>query len=144
MVDTSVSRPRRTFSYEQRSDISLLAGCRERLRGWLHDTAALDSERLCDIVLAVDEAMANVVDHAYCGSDSDGKMMLAISFEPSAATLCVKVSDHGCWRASAPTARDSVRGRGLHLMKTLADVCIIEADTNGTVVSLSFRNCPER
>jgi anti-sigma regulatory factor (Ser/Thr protein kinase) len=47
------------------ADGDAVIGLREVLHAWLDRTVNISAERACDIVLATDEAVTNVVEHAY-------------------------------------------------------------------------------
>lgn len=124
------------------ADGDTVATFREQLRDWLTARVALERERLCDIVLATDEALANVVDHAYRDDEKAGRMTMDLAFDAAAETVRICVTDQGRWREPPPTTVTSPRGRGLTLMKVLADASAVDGRTDGTSVCLSFRRCP--
>jgi serine/threonine-protein kinase RsbW len=112
---------------------------RRGFRDWLAELA--DPDTVDDLTLAVYEALANVVDHAYASTLRRGEMRLWAAVSPPRADgrdLVVTVSDDGSWRrAEAP----GWRGRGLPLMHTLAHASVISGAT-GTVVQLRRRVAP--
>ena len=55
--------------------------------------------------------------------------------------LLVDVSDYGTWRQPDPTDRFSIRGRGIPLMRALADRATISPLPTGTQVQLEFGDC---
>lgn len=63
------------------------------MRNWLV-SLALDDEDVADLVVAVDEAAANAVEHAY-HPDAPGSVEVLLWTEPT--TLCIEVVDHGTW-----------------------------------------------
>ncbi|OLS99815.1 hypothetical protein BJF90_37940 [Pseudonocardia sp. CNS-004] len=83
------------------ADPEQLAVIRRELSSWLAPLALTEVE-VADVVLAVDEAAANVVRHAY-GSDEAGVVELTLWTEDATrtenptenATLCIEVVDHG-------------------------------------------------
>jgi serine/threonine-protein kinase RsbW len=85
-----------------------------------------------DIGLAVGEALANVVDHAYL-HDSDGTLTLSAIAELGFIT--VTVSDTGRWK-DAPS--DPVRGRGVALIRALAAETAIVTNSTGTTVRMTW------
>jgi serine/threonine-protein kinase RsbW len=101
---------------------------RRRLRDWL--TADVSSELVEDLVLAVYEAMANAVEHGYADCPHGSVRLQA---RRGSGQVLITVSDDGSWRV--PTD-DRFRGRGLPLMRLLADYLHIAAGPGGTVVSL--------
>jgi anti-sigma regulatory factor (Ser/Thr protein kinase)/putative methionine-R-sulfoxide reductase with GAF domain len=105
-----------------------LAAVRRVLRRWLrfHDA---DADAIAAITLAVGEACANVVEHAYgpvsdifevTGSNRDGDVLIA-------------VQDHGRWLEKR---RGRNRGRGLDLMRRTMDEVTVEHGNTGSVVTL--------
>ena len=84
-----------------------------------------------DIGLAVGEALANVVDHAY--PDDDGTLTLAAIAELGFIT--VTVSDTGRWKDAPP---DPVRGRGTALIRALAAETAIVTSPSGTTVRMTW------
>lgn len=110
---------------------------RRVLRAWLSglDVPVEDGE---DLVLAVDEAVTNVVDHAYATFDEAGPVVLDAKVEPRTDGLecvVVTVSDSGRWR---PVPKDpGYRGRGLRMMRVCADSWRLESDASGTRVTLA-------
>lgn len=76
-----------------------------------------------NIGLAVDEALANVITHAY-GNDRSGKVELAIEIAPRRLTICIRD-----WGASYDPkkvrepdfGRPEERGYGLYLIRKLMD-----------------------
>jgi anti-sigma regulatory factor (Ser/Thr protein kinase) len=101
---------------------------RRRLRDWL--TADVSPELVEDLVLAVYEAMTNAVEHGYADCPHGPVRLQA---RRSSAHLQITVSDDGSWRV--PTD-DRFRGRGLPLIRLLADDVHIAAGPDGTVVRL--------
>jgi serine/threonine-protein kinase RsbW len=120
------------------ADPAQLSVIRRELSGWLAPLNLSDDET-AQVVLAVDEAAANAVRHAY-GPGGSGVVELTLWTEPD--TLCIEVVDHGNWRPpAAPTPRgdggDS--GRGLTLMSSMADAVLIHYDARGSRVLLRHR-----
>jgi anti-sigma regulatory factor (Ser/Thr protein kinase) len=104
--------------------------------------ARLDENELADLKLAVTEACANAVRHAY-PDDAGGIVRLSVSVEPK--TLTVEVADDGRgleatelagWEAS----RMREEGMGFSIMRAVVDDVHIEsAASQGTVVRLVKR-----
>src|SRR3984893_14646233 len=103
---------------------------RSRLAGWL-DLHGVDPETIFEVSLAVSEAAANAVSHAYGLEDAEFEVQVCWEDD----VLVCTVSDHGRWRERP---RDS-NGRGLMLMRSLADRVDIDASSAGTRVSLRRR-----
>ena len=124
------------------ADPQQLAVIRRELSGWLAPLALTEME-VADVVLAVDEAAANAVRHAY-GSDEAGVVELTLWTEAEtteSATLCIEVVDHGSWRP--PTDRPREGGRGIPLMSHMAESVLIRFDDRGSRVLLRHR-IPDR
>jgi anti-sigma regulatory factor (Ser/Thr protein kinase) len=107
-----------------------LAVIRRAVRDWLHPLP-LDDQRTDDLVLAVDEATTNAVEHAY-GPHEDGSVEVLLWTEADA--LCIEIVDHGTWKPPSPAA--SFRGRGIQVMRAVSDSVLIHYDARGTRVLL--------
>ena len=103
---------------------------RSRLAGWL-GLHGVDPETIFEVSLAVSEAAANAVSHAYGLEDAEFEVQVCWEDD----VLVCTVSDHGRWRERP---RDG-NGRGLMLMRSLADRVDIDASSVGTRVSLRRR-----
>jgi serine/threonine-protein kinase RsbW len=111
-----------------------LAVIRRELSAWLAPLG-LSDEETADVVLAVDEAVANAVRHAY-GPEEVGVVELTLWTE--AGTLSIEVVDHGSWRP--PVADPSQEsGRGIPLMSTMSESVMIHYDERGSRVLLRHR-----
>ncbi|OBK19533.1 hypothetical protein A5636_18170 [Mycobacterium asiaticum] len=128
-------------SHSGTADPHTVAMIRRKFGHWLDQHLEMDEERLADILLAADEAMSNCADHAYRVHDDVGDLTLKISYYPVTAELKVCVIDHGHWR-EPDTSPSNARGRGIVLMRALADDCTIDGSAEGTTVCLRFYGCP--
>jgi serine/threonine-protein kinase RsbW len=115
------------------ADPEQLVLIRRELAGWLAPLALSETET-ADVVLAVDEAAANAVRHAY-GPDESGQVELTLWTEPG--TLSIEVVDHGSWRP--PADRPTEGGRGIPLMSTMSEAVLIHYDERGSRVLLRHR-----
>jgi anti-sigma regulatory factor (Ser/Thr protein kinase) len=111
---------------------------RREFSDWLHEHFTLDATRACDVVLAVNEAMANAAEYAYARAECPGVMQVEAHYDETAATLTVKVTDHGAWREAEATNKQSRRGRGIPLMQALADRVTVDSSPRGTRVCLEW------
>jgi anti-sigma regulatory factor (Ser/Thr protein kinase) len=111
---------------------------RREFSDWLHENFALDSTKACDIVLAVNEAMANAAEYAYEANAEPGAMHVQATYDGTAATLTVTVTDQGVWRDTGGVARELKRGRGIPLMHALADNATVDSTPTGTTVCLEW------
>ncbi len=104
------------------------------LRRQFHHWLALDTtaHTVDDVVLAVYEAVANAVEHAYA-EHPDGPGPVRLVARRIADHVLITVTDEGAWRA--PTG-DGFRGRGLQLMRHLAQEVTVDRTPDGTVVHL--------
>jgi serine phosphatase RsbU (regulator of sigma subunit)/anti-sigma regulatory factor (Ser/Thr protein kinase) len=101
---------------------------RHRLERWLLETGEGRDDVLA-IKLAVSEACANAVEHAYGPERGRTFRLLA---ERSAGAVVVQVSDCGTWRAP----RGAQRGLGLPMIKQLVDAVDVERTPAGTTVRM--------
>lgn len=112
---------------------------RRVLQHWLRREVRAPEEIREDVVLGVNEALANCVEHAYRSCRQAGGMKLQASYDPGAESLRVCVSDRGSWRKpSSRQTNDPRASRGITLMHSLADHCTIHARPNGTSVYLDY------
>jgi serine/threonine-protein kinase RsbW len=109
-----------------------LAGVRREVEQWAQG-AGLAEELVEDVVLAAHEALANVADHAY--PDGDGEAWLEARCADSAVEATVR--DEGAWRT--PPADPGWRGRGLMIIRGLADAVDVHHDGAGTVVRMRWK-----
>jgi PAS domain S-box-containing protein len=110
-----------------------LSEIRHKLAAWLR-AAAVPEATTADIILAVNEAAANSIEHAYRGH-KPGKVR--VEGANDGAQVRVRVIDKGSWKA-AP-GDPGVRGRGLLLIRAVSDWLEIDCTPSGTTVSMSFR-----
>jgi anti-sigma regulatory factor (Ser/Thr protein kinase) len=106
-----------------------LAELRSTLRGWLADLG-VPGERVFDILVAVGEACANAIEHGYGPAGGEIELSVARSDRFLEAT----VRDRGRWREP----RGMHRGRGLSMMRRLADSVDIVRSSEGTEVRLGW------
>ncbi|HKP92073.1 MAG TPA: SpoIIE family protein phosphatase [Thermoleophilaceae bacterium] len=107
-----------------------LSAMRRSLRSWLLASGA-DEDTAYDVLLAVGEAAANAVEHAYGPVDRE----FAVTAEREGDDGVFTVADRGRWRPP----RGNNRGRGLALMRDLMDDVQVDSDGEGTVVTLRRR-----
>ncbi|MCE0762618.1 SpoIIE family protein phosphatase [Pseudonocardia kujensis] len=108
----------------------VLSGMRGDVRTWAEE-GALPKLQLEDLQLALGEAAANAVDHAYRSSAPAG-FDIALDLEADGGVR-VAVRDHGHWRPQP--ADKGFRGRGLDLIRALADEVEIGRAEEGTLVT---------
>ena len=104
-----------------------LSSMRAALREWLAAAGAPDGDAY-DVLIAVGEAAANAVEHAYGPVDAD----FEVEGRVSNGDVLLSVRDNGKWREP----RGQNRGRGLVLMRELMDDVRIERHEQGTAVEM--------
>ena len=105
-----------------------LAGIRADVGAWLHDRGIGAALRE-DLVLAVAEASANAVEHAY----RDGRAG-DITIEGSVdRDVVLRIVDQGTWRYGEGQPD---RGRGMHIMRSLVDDMEVFRQREGTTIVL--------
>jgi anti-anti-sigma factor len=105
-----------------------VATLRRTLGQWVTVSGASDEEAH-DLVLAVGEAVTNVIEHAY--TSPGGQVEVEASIRDGLAEIVVR--DHGRWRPS----RADEGGRGLLLMQGLVEKVDVASGPEGTQVRLS-------
>ena len=103
---------------------------RVALRRWLVSLGA-NNDEISDIIVAVGEATANAVEHAYGAAGGT----VIVRAELLGDEVVVRVSDTGRWRP----ARGEHRGRGTLIMETTTDQFRVEQREDGTDVHLRRR-----
>jgi anti-sigma regulatory factor (Ser/Thr protein kinase) len=109
---------------------------RAAVRTWLR-RHAVPPEEETDLLLAIGEACANAVEHAYAGA-APGAVEIRIAHGERDDELLVEVRDFGRWRV-AQGGTDPDRGRGTELMRALAEDLELETGSAGTTVILRLR-----
>ncbi len=120
------------------------ARTREEFATWLRQFFDLDPVRLSDLVLAINEALANSAEFAYGTTDEPGTMDLRAWHDPADASITVVVADHGVWRQADAEPPTRNRGRGIPLMRALSDLTAIETSVDGTQVRLVWTDVARR
>ena len=122
------------------ADAVSAASVRERFGRWLRRHTEVTETKLCDVLLAVNEALANSVEFAYLAERSAGTFDMEAVYDVARAVLTVNIEDQGVWRDRDPLHMDRCRGRGITLMRSLADAVVIDTSARGTIVCLRFEN----
>ncbi|MCD2189576.1 MULTISPECIES: ATP-binding protein [Actinomycetospora] len=105
---------------------------RRRMQDWL-DASGVDQETAESILLVVDEAVTNAVEHA-C-PDWDCSVELVAGPRACGGGVAVLVADNGVWQ---PRGDPGFRGRGIDLIGRLAQRSSIEAGDDGTTVRMCW------
>lgn len=124
------------------ADAGSAARAREEFSRWLQQFFDLDPVRASDVVLAINEALANSAEFAYLQGERPGTMDVQARYNADDAKLTVTVSDSGLWRSPDPAADTRARGRGIPLMRALSDRSKIETSPAGTRVRLEWGGVP--
>jgi serine/threonine-protein kinase RsbW len=109
------------------------------------EAAGLNEDAVYEVQLAVDEACANIIEHAY-GGEGNGEIECSCRIDPDKLTMVLR--DHG-----RPFDPDSVpepdtssdieerkaRGLGLYLLRKLMDEVRFEFTESGNVLTLVKR-----
>jgi serine/threonine-protein kinase RsbW len=135
------------FARVLEADLATPSLLRRALLAWLGELC-WPADETEDLVLAVDEAVANVVDHAYLHADAGQDRVVGVYAvavpSPERRRIRVQVVDSGRWR---PTRSDpGYRGRGLSMMRACCDSLHIHPTPTGTRVTITSRpmSTPQR
>jgi anti-sigma regulatory factor (Ser/Thr protein kinase) len=129
--DADFNRPHLHFKVPANAaQLTILRSC---IRDWTKEIG-MTAGKSDDVVLAVDEALANTVEHAYAGRT--GVVVLFAACDRYSDIARVVVSDSGTWRP--PPADPGTRGRGLPMMRQLSSVFSLHHDAGGTTVVLEW------
>ncbi|REH46063.1 anti-anti-sigma factor [Kutzneria buriramensis] len=107
-----------------------LAALRRQVAEWTAGIG-LGGDELDDLQLALGEATGNAVEHAYRTSDRPGRVQVTLSADRDGG-LRITVADQGVWQP--PPLDPGFRGRGVQIIKALADEVDIDVGSAGTVV----------
>lgn len=119
------------------ADAQAASNTRDEFAAWLGACFDLDPIRSSDVILAINEALANCAEFAYFERPRTGTMDIVAWHDAVDSTITVLVSDQGSWRTPVvPSVRS--RGRGIPLMEALSDRASIEASDHGTLVRLEW------
>jgi len=133
--DIAIVVYRRPYARLEIDDIATaeqLRDIRHELAAWMQD-AAIPDDRIADIVLAVNEACANSIEHGYRGSAAG---RVRVEGENDGARVHLTIIDDGSWQPKA--ADPGLRGRGLLLIRAVSDWLEMECTSSGTTVDMSF------
>jgi PAS domain S-box-containing protein len=110
-----------------------LSDVRHRVADWL-DANGIGDPLADDIILVVNEACSNCVEHAYRGRDP-GRMRVEAEVVDDRVRFCVV--DSGSWKV--PPDDPGTRGRGLLLISKISDDVAVRGTDDGTSVEMTFR-----
>lgn len=141
MEDSGLSDSRTRFAQTSvLADAACAAQLRQEFAVWLKRYFDLDATKVSDVVLAVNEALANAAEFAYVAADHPGAMHLLADYDTLSSILTVTVTDEGRWRIAHGEKNRISRGRGIPLMQALADRATIESTSAGTKVRLAWNH----
>jgi anti-anti-sigma factor len=120
------------------ADPAHLSVLRRAVRAWVR-AAALPAALGEDLQLALGEAAANAVEHAYASTGEPGEFACRLTHRGDGA-VDVEVRDFGRWRP-APT-NNSHRGRGLALIRGIGTDVVIGSSPTGTRVRFRLAAAP--
>ena len=121
------------------ADARSAAFARAEFGVWLERYFSLDDDRFSDLLLAVNEAIANAAEFAYVDAAERGTVDVRAVYDGDSDTLAVSVDDRGRWRQKKPVHyQQQMRGRGIPLMEALADDLTIDRTPQGTRVTLTW------
>jgi PAS domain S-box-containing protein len=110
-----------------------LTDIRHRVATWLAANGVSESSS-ADMVLVVNEACSNCVEHAYRGRDPG---RVRVEAELRGDLVHVRITDFGSWKT--PPADPGTRGRGLLLMNAVSDQVDLDGTAAGTTVDMTFQ-----
>jgi anti-sigma regulatory factor (Ser/Thr protein kinase) len=110
------------------ADPSEATKLRNELRGWMSE-AGINGPTGHDVVLAVDEAFSNAIQHPINRASQE----ITISGDIFEQRLIVRIADKGRWQTSVDPTRAHY---GHHLMDKLMDRVEIDQHHTGTIVTL--------
>lgn len=123
------------FTDESPADVSTPGKVRRRLRAWLVGLR-WPADAIDDVVLAVNEAVSNAVEHAYPPGRGGfvTTRVMSTSLGGGGRQLTAIVADRGSWRE--PPRSAEYRRRGIPLMRALVESVHVHATPAGTRVTL--------
>jgi serine phosphatase RsbU (regulator of sigma subunit)/anti-sigma regulatory factor (Ser/Thr protein kinase)/ABC-type transporter Mla MlaB component len=114
-----------------------LGTLRRAVAGWA-DAVGMGEDGVTDLQLAVGEAATNAVEHAYRGREP-AFVRVELARAPMGA-IDVRVGDAGRWRP--PPVDPGFRGRGLSLIRDIAEDVAVEPGPDGTTVRFRMPAVP--
>lgn len=127
------SRPRAPLDVTLLATFANATALRRSFRTWA--APLLTETALCDLTLAVYEALANAAEHAHTAHAAPGTMRLQTAVIDEHVEITI--TDDGAWRPPTGTGTGT-RGRGLTLIHHLVPDTRIEPTPSGTTVRLRY------
>ncbi len=132
VIDIEIGILRSDVRMELLASEDSLPVVRQALRS-IGETVEADEEALEDAELAVTEALANAVEHAYPGERGP----VLISFLPGGEEMLVSVRDFGCGMDGSAVSAKETPGYGLSMIEGIARRVDIR-DGDGTEIEMAF------
>jgi len=130
-------RPVESLGIEVVATAERLAEIRHQLAIWLEPIGVSDTG-IADIVLVVNEACTNCIEHAYHGTAPGS---IRVEANNDGGQIVVDIADHGVWRT--PPSQPSTRGRGLPIMRAVSAGVDVKSSQEGTTVRMRFDAAPQ-
>lgn len=135
--------PNRFRRHDLAADALTAGQARTEFKLWLQLYFTLSTARRGDLLLAMNEALANAAEHAYFGTADGGTVDVDACYDVACHILTLTVVDHGRWLGPALDTQpdlslNRLRGRGIQLMRALADNTLIDSSPDGTHVTLTW------
>jgi two-component sensor histidine kinase len=111
------------------SDPRELSRLRRSLQAWRRRSQPPDRVE-SDLLLAVNEACANAIEHAY-PDGAPGSIEITVTPAPDGSYVAT-VRDFGTWRPPAAASTD--RGRGLNIIRDISHGFELRSTAEGTLV----------
>lgn len=132
---------------ELRLEQDVVATAARTVRAAVRDWAAaagLGPDTIDALVLAVDEAVTNVIDHAYAPEPdlvetpgrAHSRVVVTAASRPCGGGVAVSVVDDGTWRPPPPDPGH--RGRGIQVIGGLAQRSTVSPTEHGTTVRMCW------
>jgi serine/threonine-protein kinase RsbW len=134
-IDTD-PRPLDSLSIEVVAAADRLREIRHQMLTWLGPIGLSDTNA-ADIVLVVNEACTNCIEHAYRDGDPG---LIRVRADVEGRQIVVGIADFGVWQT--PSRRLSTRGRGLPIMQAVSDRIELNRTAAGTIVRITFDTGP--
>ena len=144
MPPAEVANAERFERFGLDADAGTVAMARRDFADWLKRFFDLDEVRSSDLVLAINEGLANAAEFAYVSAARPVTIDICAAYDPRTETLTVEITDRGTWRTPQTDPAPRTRGRGIPLMETLSDQAIIEPSSDGTRVRLQWHGVTRR
>jgi len=144
MPPAEVANAERFERFGLDADAGSVAAARRQFADWLKQFFDLDEVRCSDLVLAINEALANSAEFAYRHATTPGTIDICAIHDAEGKSLTVEIVDRGSWRTPQTDPAPRTRGRGIPLMETLSDEAIIEPSAEGTTVRLHWHGVTRR